>query len=334
MIGHEKCLGSTASLYKKEKTMLTIRMMVAAGVFAVSAIASATPLNNYNVLISGDFNATGSGHIEGKTFIGGNLQNGSVFAQSIDKNSTQDTLKVVGNINGNSSMHVEAGYVAYAGNLQNVPANQDWCNGNGINSNAACFHAVTDGSLAAEKTSLFSQLGSESAFYKGLAGSADTSVLGDMNNKKLVYSGAATDLVVFNLTQADFLSTNAWDLVFGNASRVVINVAGSSFNSNVGQSGNLASDQNASRVLWNFYDATTINFQREWYGNLLALNADITTNHNLTGSLAAKSYSGNAEIHDGYWDFTPPTKQVPEPSSGLLALLALAGLGVRRLFSK
>ena len=99
----------------------------------------------------------------------------------------------------------------------------------------------------------------------------------------------------------------------------------------IGQSGSLANDANASKVLWNFYEATTVNLQREWYGSILALNATVNTNSNLTGTLAAKSYVGNAEIHDGYWSYTPPVTQVPEPSTLLLTLLGFGFIALVRI---
>jgi hypothetical protein len=56
---------------------------------------------------------------------------------------------------------------------------------------------------------------------------------------------------------------------------------------------------------------------------VLALNADIYTGSNLNGAIAAKSYFGNGEIHQGHWSYNPPKTNVPEPSSLLLSLFGL-----------
>lgn len=312
-------------------SFLSMKAVLVAGVMAASVAVNATPLNDYNLILSGDFNVSGgSGHIEGKSFIGGNVNNGSIFSQYVDKATTADTVKVVGNFNGNNAMHIEAGYVAYGGNLNNVPANQDWCNGNNINSNASCFHKVTDGSLAAEKASILSQLAAESAYYDGLATSAGTSVTGDSNNKTMKYSGAASNLVVFNISGSDLMNVN-WSLDFGSAVNILINVTtGANFNAGNAHVNN-GFQNHVNNILWNFADATSLTFGDSWYGSVLALNADIYTPSNLNGAIAAKSYSGNGEIHQGKWTYTPPTTTVPEPSSGLLALLAIGLLSIRRL---
>lgn len=282
-----------------------------------SSLVSASALTDYNLILSGDFNVSGgSGHIEGKSFIGGNLQQGSIFS---------DGVKVVGDLN-DISIQVQNGSLDYQGaNNMGAAGSLAACGGR------TCLNHVTDGSLFAEKASIFNQLQAESDFYKGLASSANTVITGDNNNKTFTYTGSAVDLVIFNMTSDQFLSTNAWNMDFGSALNVLVNVSGSAIGGNIGQSGNLANNANAPKVLWNFYEATTVNLQREWYGSILALNATVNTNSNLTGTLAAKSYVGNAEIHDGYWNYTPPLTQVPEPSTLLLTLLGFGFIALMRI---
>jgi choice-of-anchor A domain-containing protein len=285
-----------------------------------STAVFAGPLNDYNLILNGDFNVQGgSGHIEGKSFIGGNVLNGSVFSQYVGSNSTADTVKVVGNFNSNNAMHVEGGYLAYQGNFTG-PTNI--CNGTGLQG-SGCLKKITDGSLTAEKTSIFNSLQAESNYYKGLATSANFVKSGDNNNSTFTYSGAATDLAIFNISAADLTNPN-WGINFGSAVNVLINVSGSTFNAGTTKVNGFQSKFN--NVLWNFYDATSLNFGDSWYGSVLALNADIYTGSNLNGAIAAKSYYGNGEIHQGHWNYTPPTPpktNVPEPSSLLLSLFGL-----------
>lgn len=314
-----------------------IKKIVALSLLAASVSVSASPLSDYNLILSEDFNVSGgSGHIEGKAFIGRDVLNGSVFAQKLNKNSTADTVKVVRDFKGNNAMHIEAGYVAYGGTLTNVPAGSDWCNGNGINSNAQCFHKVTDTSLVDEKNALLTELTRQTNYFKGLTTSANFTVTGDSNNKTFKYTGVATDLAVFNISATDLANIN-WGIDFGNALNVVINVSGTSFNAG---NAHVNGFQNSSgKVLWNFADATTLNFGDSWYGSILALNATISTNANLNGAIAAKSYVGNGEIHNYQWNYVPPqppeppkppVKKVPEPSALLLSLLGLGLLLVAR----
>jgi choice-of-anchor A domain-containing protein len=298
----------------------------------LSSLASAGPLNDYNLILFGDLNVSGgSGHIEGKAFIGGDVVKASVFAQKEPSHSTADTVKVVGNFKSNNGTHIDRGYLAYEGNFSG-PTNI--CNGAGMGS-SGCVKKVTDGSLSAEKASLFTQLRAESDYYKGLADSSNIALIGDMNNKKFSYTGEATDLVVFNIT-ADQLTGPQWslDMDFATALNVVINVSGTSFNAGNTKNGTQSFRNNHTNVLWNFYEATTLNFGDSWFGSILALDATINTRSNLDGAVAAKSYIGNGEIHKGSWDYTPPTppvKEVTEPSIFILLLCGLGLIGLSRL---
>lgn len=308
----------------------SIKRIAALSLVAASVSSNATPLNDYNIILSGDFNVSGgSGHIEGKAFIGGNVVNGSVFAQHVNKNSTADTVKVVGNFTSNNAMHVEAGYVAYQGTFSG-PTNI--CNGNGMGQ-SGCLKKVNDGSLTVEKNALLAELTNESDYFKSLATSANFAITGDSNNKTFKYTGAATDLAVFNIAGSDLANLN-WSVDFGSALNVLINVSGSVFNAGNAHVNGFQSKAN--NVLWNFADATALNFGDSWYGSILALNATINTNSNLNGAIAAKSYVGNGEIHDYHWNYTPPTPPKPpvkvsEPSTLLLSLLGMGLLLVGRL---
>nr|ACY24831.1 PEP-CTERM putative exosortase interaction domain protein [uncultured organism] len=294
------------------------------GCIAASASAMAGPLNDYNLILSNDLNVSGgSGHIEGKAFIGGDVINGSIYAQKLNRSSTDVLTKVVGNFASNNGTHVEAGYLAYQGNFTG-PTNICNSNAPGL-SGSGCIKKVTDNSLTAEKASILDELKSESDYYKSLATSADFVKSGDNNNSIFTYSGVATDLAVFNITAAD-LTGPQWNIDFGLAVNVLINVSGSVFNAGNTKNGTSGFTNNANNVLWNFFDATSLNFGDSWYGSVLALNADIRTGSNLNGAIAAKSYLGNGEIHQGHWSYTPPQPppiKVPEPSSLLLSLLGL-----------
>jgi choice-of-anchor A domain-containing protein len=294
---------------------------------AISTTANAGPLNEYNLLLKDNFNVSGgSGHVEGKTFIGGDLVNGSIFAQRIDKSSTENTVEVVGNVTGNGNMHVEAGYLAYSGNTNVTPSWSGICNGNGLSSNDACFKKVNGPDLSNKKTTIFQALGNESSYFKSLS-STNTSITGDSNNKTFQYTGAATDLAVFNISALDLANIN-WGVNFGTAVNVLINVDGTDFNAG---NAHVNGFQNYSNnVLWNFYNAQSLQFTDSWYGSILALDATINTPANLNGAIAAKSYIGNGEIHDFHWGYTPTIK-LTEPFSLVLALLGLGFIALGRL---
>jgi choice-of-anchor A domain-containing protein len=286
------------------------------------------PLSDYNLVLFGDLNASGNVHVDGTAFVGGNFRNGTDFANHLDVSyNTQATLEVGGNITVNS-LSLQQGYLAHGGSISgNVN-----CNGANL-SGGRCVTQVAG--LAAKGVNLYDQLRAESLFYADLASlgsaSAGTAINGDMNNKTFSYTGGATDLAVFNISGDELFAVGGWGLSLGNAQRAVINVTGSTINQ-ANRSVNMNINySNAGNLLWNFYDATTINFKNNWVGSVLATEAVIDTYNNFNGAVAAQSYIGRGEFHRYQWDFNPPLpattppSEVPEPS---LLLLLLSGIGL------
>ena len=299
------------------------KLLVVAGAASLSAMAAATPLTDYNLILFGDLNPSGSVHVHGTSFIGGNLNGSSPeFANQLDKSLTIDTVEVAGDLNATGWTKINAGQLAYGGNNNLSGVN---CNGNPYGGNASCVHQVAG--LDAKTAALYNELQAESAFYLGLGATGDV----DLNLDLFSYSGLATDLAVFNIAGADLFAQNSnWKLDFGNAEKVVINVSGAVLG-NPG-SVNLSGSGFASysNILWNFYEATSINFGNNWKGSVLAINAAVNTQNDFDGSLAANTYIGSGQIHNYRWDYTPPAVEVSEPS---ILILLMAGLGLIGLTS-
>lgn len=302
-----------------------IKKVAALSLLAASVSVSATPLSDYNLILSGDLAVSGgSGHIHGKAFIGGDLKGSTPeFGADLNRPSNKNnyTVEVAGNLSASKATFF-AGRVAYGGT--NSLGNNYECQG-GFASNKGCIDKVSG--LADKKTQLFNELSYESNYYKGLT-STGTVNNSDLNQSKFVYSGLATDLAVFNISGASLFNSNGWDAIFGNAKNIVINVSGTNINMthNVNLMGNLGNSSNYDNILWNFYEATQITFNNRWAGSVLAVNAVIDIkNSDFDGSVAAKSYIGNGQIHDYHWTYTPPKPpvkvKVSEPSTLLLSLL-------------
>jgi choice-of-anchor A domain-containing protein len=305
---------------------LSIKLLATLVLAGGTSLASATPLNDYNLILFGDFAASGgSGHIHGNAFIGGDLNGQNPeFGADLSKSLTVDTLEVAGNLNANQ-VTVQAGYLAYGGtnNLGSVN-----CNGNGL-SGGACLRAVPG--LADKAADLHAELNAESAYYAGISTTGDV----DLAGKHLNYTGAATDLAVFNLNGNDLFAQNSnWNLDFGAADKVVINVFGDALTSAGGINLNGGfSHANAENILWNFYGANSINFgATQWFGSVLAVDAVVDFDNDLNGTLAANSYVGNGQIHIANWNSTPPSTSVPEPQTYLLLLMGLGFLTLRRFW--
>lgn len=303
------------------------KLLAVAGFAAMPMMALATPLSDYNLILFGDLNPTGDVHVDGSAFVGGSLNANGIFGASLGDPAfnASNNLEVVGNVN-TGNLHIQNGYLAYGGTL----ANQDKviCNEPGLGQHN-CVRQLDQSTLASKRDELYTTLSAESSYYQSLGTSVGANITGDNNNKTLSYGGFATDLVVFNIAGSDLFSTGGWSVNLGAAARFVINVSGvnlgaSATNMNV-------SDGYADNILWNFYEAESINFQRNWVGSVLAVDSVINTTNNFNGAVAAQSYIGQGEFHKFQWDFTPPTTEVPEPSIMLLMLAGLGLIGLGRL---
>lgn len=296
------------------------KLLALAGAAMLSGTASAGPLGDYNLVLFGDLNTSSNVKVYGKALIGGDLKSSGEFGSHLTDASFNATnnVEVLGNV-ASPNLTVQNGYLGYGKNKSIGNLN---CNEGGMPQNS-CVRKLDDVAAVSSKLdSFYGVLSAESDFYRDFAG------VGSVNGTNLSYSGLATDLVVFNVAGTDLFASNAnWQLDFGNAANVVINVSGKDLLNpgSVNLSGSGFTTSTYSNILWNFYEATSLNLANGWKGNVLAVDADLKIMNDVDGSVAAKSYTGSGQIHHYYWDYTPPTNEVPE--SGTLGLL-LAGLGL------
>ena len=89
----------------------------------------------------------------------------------------------------------------------------------------------------------------------------------------------------------------------------------------------------ADKVVWNFANATGLNFNTMFGGTVLAPLASVTNVTPIEGTLIAASFTGGGELHSYSYTGSFPSSgstSVPEPSSALLFGLAFAALSARR----
>jgi len=307
------------------------KLLLVAGTASLSAMVSATPLNEYNLVLFGDLNTSSNVKVYGKALIGGDLKSSGEFGSHLGDASFNATnnVEVLGSVTS-PNLTIQNGYLGY-GETQSI-GNLN-CNESGLPQNS-CVRALGDvGAVADKLDNFYDALSAESDFYR------DFDLVGDVLGTTLSYGGLAADLVVFNIAGSALFANNAnWQLNFGNAANVVINVSGSTLSNpgSVNLSGNGFTASTYSNILWNFYDTTSLNLGNGWKGNVLALDADVKIMNDIDGSLAAKSYTGSGQIHHYYWDYTPPETpelqtSVPETSMLTLLLTGLGLLGLVRL---
>ncbi|MEP2652968.1 MAG: choice-of-anchor A family protein [Paraglaciecola sp.] len=287
-------------------------------------------VGSYNLILKNDLQT--NAEVEGSAYIGGNINgNTIVFGAALSSETNVDAVTVVGNIS--PKLTIQNGHNAVYGGTS---ANGFNLNGGGSATN------VTQSTLASEFNSIYDQVISDSNYFAGLEtnGSFDGS---DQNNK-LITANETSGLNVININASDLSNGGELDLAQIPDVPVVVNVIGGGdivITTKIGNKGaGLQGDSLASLVLWNFNTATSISFQGDgWVGSILAPYADVSssTGH-LEGALAAKSYSGNVELHNSLFAYTPDTStttptEVPAPTG-----LALMGLGLlfitRRQFKK
>lgn len=302
------------------------KMLGMTGAVLLSGIANAGPLSDYNLILFGDLNTSSNVKVYGKALIGGDLKSSGEFGSHLTDPSFNATnnVEVIGNVNS-SNLTIQNGYLGYGGTKTIGNLN---CNESGL-PQYSCVRALGDvGAVEDKLDSFYQALNAESDFYSTAAQN------GSVSGTNLSYTGLATDLAVFNIAGSALFASNAnWQLNFGNASKVVINVSGKNLSNpgSVNLSGSGFTSSTYSNILWNFYEATSLNLGNGWKGNVLALDADVKIMNDIDGSLAAKSYTGSGQIHHYYWNYTPPTKDVPESGALTLLLTGLGLLGLTRI---
>ncbi len=296
----------------------------------LSCGVQATVLNDYNLILTGDYHYQG-GEVEGRTLLGGSLNaagHSPTFAIRETTTAGLDSVTIVGDVNA-SNINLNAGSLSYGG-AYNVAGH---VNLNGGGSAVQSINAVNQPDLAATFAAVEAELRADSVYFASLPSNAV------LTGSHLSYSGTQ-NLAVFNVDFADvFAQNNNLSLDAGMAETVIINVAG--YDVNVAGGVNLTgngfakqADMNnlgASNILWNFYEAESIDFNNlATVGSVLALDADITGGAVFDGSVAAQSYTGAREFHShGFdWEQPPslpalPPAQVSEGSSLILLFIGL-----------
>lgn len=290
--------------------------MVAA-LFSQHAVAETVDLgvaSNYNVFVFDSYKSTGWSSIGGAVAVGGNAD---ITSSSIANSAANayglvvggNLTKTYGGVNGTT----------WVGGTVSKP---QWDSYNSYSIDTAPIDFV------AAKTSLTS-------LSDTLAATTATGSAAYSYGTNGTLTGTGSSVEYFSLSGSDLSSITNWD--FANVlagATLIINVSGSSISLTGGWSG--FSNYN---VLFNFYDATTVNLSNiSFAASILAVDATITgSGGNVTGTVVANSWNNSLTLaNDTFNAFEVATSPVipstvPEPHPLILLLMGLAMIfGYRR----
>lgn len=312
---------------------------------AHAGLSFSQTLNQFNVVVLQD--AQIDSHVDGRTYIGGNLTGGGDFAQHPADAPASDYLglTVAGNatfghvnglgvyVGGNMNGTVNTGPTRVVGNASgningSTPAaiGGTFSGGNlnaGQLSGAAATTALNDATAIANSTNFGTVLNQGSSFLAGLADTGGSVVF---NGGKVTFTAAPVGgVAVFNLNSIDdsVFAAGEFDFNLNGANTVVFN----SDNTNINLHANFlggGAQKFGGKLLWNFYNATNIVVNSQFGGAIIGTKAHLIDMANIEGSVAVWSMYQNAEIHLAPYTGTIVTA-VPEP--GTYAMMAV-GLGL------
>ena len=263
-------------------------------------------------------------------WVGGNVG-------TINLNAHNTHLTVGGSI---SSFNGGMGDVITAGGSANGNANGATVNAN----QGAGFGTTTQQDIAAQAATLKADMGALSGALGALGATTGSGFnISDPNNATLTAVNSGLGYAVIDITAAQLEA--ARNLVFsiqsfnGGYLPTIINVTGATGTIDI-----TANNNNAAYgpdLIWNFGNASNIDFQSEFNGSVLAPDATVSNSTQINGSVVANIFDQGGEVHLGTWegssDLTAalsPTTSVPEPAAWALMIagFGLAGASLRRRF--
>ena len=250
-------------------------------------------MSRYSLIVLEDLSTTSD--VENRTFVGGSLVSTASANFGINVNgiaATDTMLSVVHDLVAGNPLNLNAGSLRLGGAS----------NGRAINFNGG-GSLIADSFLSAGPITTILQ----EATAQLAAATADNGVIlpaGQPGPARFqVTTTPAGAVAVFQVSGAELFSNGLVqqiELSPGNASAIVINVTGTTidWSGNGNMVGEFTNSTWRSRVIWNFPQATTINFgSHNMMGAILAPYAAVTTSANLDGSVAVRALTTTAEVH-------------------------------------
>ena len=300
---------------------------------------------NGNIVMGSDVGGrvAASGTVSGQSY-GGNLQNVTIGGSTDPWGALASGYEVVaaGGLVSGGNYNITVGNVWTTSTVTQLNNSNQWqISGGGIIDMTNNSQKVVTGSAASSPinfTSLYNSLSSLSGDLSHLTQSSNVSITSSGGPLVLSTTSKAISTYIFDITSAQFATSNGLNIEVPLGSTVLINVSGASaslsgsvsFNGNqesvnsFDSNGNITGGNNdEGKILFNFAGATTVNVGNELVGAVLAPNAAFTGSNQMGGTVIASSIDYNGEVHNVA--FTGSLPSVPEGGSAWSFLL-MAGL--------
>ena len=276
-------------------------------------------LNQFNLVVFGNHSLNSQVH--GRAFVGGDLVGGSgsmTTTNYVLPPSSFADVTVVGdvrsgdvNTKGGASVEIGGAIVAPA-KINNAGSVQTGVTG--LDTVAAAFEAT----LKQASQDIRDQ--TANAALSNFNAGQGWQALG-LTGVQTVLSIAATDL-----------DRNEVHVDLNGAPSILINVSGTSIN--LSKNFNTPEAVGA-KVIWNFYEATSLHLSNRWVGSVLAPLATVSNGNNIHGTLVAAVFNQGGQVHQQAWGGEipggdPNPAPVPLPAAGWLLLAGIGTLAALR----
>lgn len=297
------------------------------GVLMVCVAAHATPVGlgyaaPYNVFTFG--NLSSSSDISGPVAVGGSLKADVTLGNHPEEwrpAASSSVFTYLANGNGRYNVTQNTGGNVYLGSAGSGRVTIQ--NGKGSVLNAADPNTHIDFAIVIDFNAARTYLTTLSSNLSALQPSGNGIVRKEGDGRYILTANSPT--TVFNLTAEEFSKLKA---ITTNGNTVIVNVSGTSIRYDSGNNFTVdgkqatAGSSAASKVLFNFTDATSVNLGGSLYGTILATNATLSGNSQFNGQIIVNNLDYAGQIHATAFNGTVPAP-VPEPST-----LVLLGSGV------
>ena len=197
-----------------------------------------------------------------------------------------------------------------AGNISTVQVNNNYgvlVGGSYSNiHNASVIDKMTAANAVVDFTKLESDLLSFSSFLQALTPNSNLSA--PRSQPGPAHFNVGQDLndgvSVFSFSEASFFGNNKiqqYDLDFGSQipSSIIFNVSGKNISDAfLGNAvGNIVSEQWRDKIIWNFFEAESIDLTKQFNGSLLAPLAHLENRTPIEGTVIVKSFTQRGEVH-------------------------------------